>query len=196
MVSDAEGVGHDGQRGVDGAGRGEETSVDDVEVLEVVDPAVEVEDRGLRVVAKPKGPHLVGDAGDRNFLGEIGARGKMVDPVARAVQNPLQLFQKTSMRLAIFLLAVEMDPPQGVDEDPIVRIGEILRSDPPADRVIGHRLQDEFGGEKGSVSGEHGRFNLAQKLDVAQREFRVVGAEVKIVQADRLLKGDFVFVGR
>ena len=52
MLGDPDGVGDDGQGGVDGADGGHEAAVDDVQVVEVVGFAVDVEGRGARIVPK------------------------------------------------------------------------------------------------------------------------------------------------
>ncbi len=68
VVADAERVGHRGQRRVHGADAREEAGVDDVEVVELVGPAVAVEHRRRRVGAEPAGAGLVGAAGDRDVV--------------------------------------------------------------------------------------------------------------------------------
>ena len=66
VLADADGVGHRGERRVHGADAREEAGVDDVEVVELVGLAVDVEHRRRRVVAEPAGAGLVGHAGDRD----------------------------------------------------------------------------------------------------------------------------------
>src|SRR6187200_1426986 len=63
VLADTDGVGHRRQRRVHRADAREEAGVDDVQVVELVRLAVDVEDRGLRVRAEPTRPSLVGDAG-------------------------------------------------------------------------------------------------------------------------------------
>mgnify|MGYP000468372158 CR=1 FL=1 len=58
-VADAERVRHDRQRGVHGRRRREEPAVDDVEVVDVVRPAVDVEHRGPRIGAEAAGAVLM-----------------------------------------------------------------------------------------------------------------------------------------
>src|SRR5918996_1148941 len=53
VVTDAEGVSHRRQGRVHRTRRGEEARVDDVEVVEVVRLAVDVQRRGLRIGAEP-----------------------------------------------------------------------------------------------------------------------------------------------
>ena len=75
MVGYADGVGDDGEGGVDGAGGGEEAGVDYVEVFELVGFAVDVEDRGGGVVAEAEGAVLVADAFEGDALFEVGVEG-------------------------------------------------------------------------------------------------------------------------
>jgi hypothetical protein len=60
VVSDPQGVGDDGERGVHCGAGDEEARVDDAEVVELVHLAVEVQGRGGRVGAEPDGAVLVG----------------------------------------------------------------------------------------------------------------------------------------
>src|SRR5215216_234757 len=79
MVADAEGVGHRGQRRVHRADAREEAGVDDVEAVELVRAAVDVEHRAGRVGAEAARTWLVGAAGDGNVVLNIGmARDEMV----------------------------------------------------------------------------------------------------------------------
>ena len=72
MVGYADGVGDDGEGWVYGAGGGEEAGVDDVEVVELVGLAVDVEDRRGGVVAEAEGAVLMADAFERDALFEVG----------------------------------------------------------------------------------------------------------------------------
>jgi hypothetical protein len=75
VVGYADGVGDDGERGVDGAGGDEAGGVDDVEVVEVMGLAVGVEDAGGGVVAHAAGAVLVADAFEGDALLEVGVEG-------------------------------------------------------------------------------------------------------------------------
>src|SRR5215470_5163125 len=66
VIADAERVGHDRKRGVDGRARREERRVDDVEVVDLVRAAVHVKRRRGRIDAEARGTVLMGDTGERD----------------------------------------------------------------------------------------------------------------------------------
>jgi hypothetical protein len=70
VVTDAQGVCHNRERRIDGAARREETSIDDVQVVELVRFAISVQRRGGRVVAETNRAVLVCDPGQRNALAD------------------------------------------------------------------------------------------------------------------------------
>ena len=86
---------------------------------------------------------------------------------------------------------VEMDVPLIVEKNPILRVGKIFRTDPPADRVRGHRGEKGARG-KGSALLEHGPLHFAEKLDVAEGKFRIGGLKIVIVDSEGLLKHNVV----
>ena len=87
MVGDADGVGDDGEGGIDGAGGDEEAGVDDVEVVELVGFAMDVEDRGCRIVAEADGSVLVAYAFEGDALFEVGVEGDGGLGVASALED-------------------------------------------------------------------------------------------------------------
>src|SRR5436190_10043695 len=58
VIADAQRVGGDGQGGVHRRARAEEAAVDDIQIVHVVGPAVDVERRCRRIVAEPDGAVL------------------------------------------------------------------------------------------------------------------------------------------
>ena len=92
MVGDADGVGDDGEGWVDCAAVGEEAGVDNVEIVEVVDLAVDVEDGLFGVGAESAGAVLMAELagfGVDLFYGgkEEGKDGAMVDGVLVAAKG-------------------------------------------------------------------------------------------------------------
>src|SRR5215469_6573722 len=69
-LSDPKGVGHDRQRWIHGATRGEETPVDDVKIVEIVGFAVRIERGGAGVIAKPDCSVLVRDTREGDALAD------------------------------------------------------------------------------------------------------------------------------
>ena len=70
MVADAERVRHDRQRRIHGRARGEEAAVDDVQIVDLVRLAVDIQSRGFRVVPEANGPVLMRDAGQGNAVAD------------------------------------------------------------------------------------------------------------------------------
>src|SRR5581483_2493058 len=70
-IGDAQGVGDDGQRRVDRADRRKEAGIGEIEVVELVRLAVEVEHRVSRIDAEARGAGLVRGPADGNVLAEI-----------------------------------------------------------------------------------------------------------------------------
>src|SRR6516165_3158177 len=70
VIADAEGVGHDRQRGIDGGTRREKAAVDDVEVFDFVRLAIYVQCRCFRIVTEANRTVLVRDTGERDTVAE------------------------------------------------------------------------------------------------------------------------------
>src|ERR1019366_10787671 len=71
VLAHADRVGHGGERRVHRAAAGEEAGVDDVQVVEFVGLAVDVENRGGGVGAEPAGGRLVSDPGHRGVYAHV-----------------------------------------------------------------------------------------------------------------------------
>jgi len=87
VVGYADGVGDDGEGGVDGTRGDEKTGVDDVEVVELVGFAVGVEDGRGGIVAEADRAVLVADAFDGNALFEVGVEGDGSFGVAGSLED-------------------------------------------------------------------------------------------------------------
>ena len=72
MVPNAKRIGHDRERGIHRAARREEAGIDDIEIVQLMRLAIEVEHRGPRVMAKARGAVLMRDPGQRNAAGNVG----------------------------------------------------------------------------------------------------------------------------
>src|SRR6478736_3818336 len=68
VVANAQGIGHRRQGRVHGPDAREEAGIDDIQVVELVGLAVDVEDGGRSVGPEPDGAGLVGDAGDGDLV--------------------------------------------------------------------------------------------------------------------------------
>jgi hypothetical protein len=87
MIPHAQRIGDDGQRWIDRSAGGEERTIDDIQVVDVMRPAIGIQNRLLRVRAKAAGPVLMADAFERNPLLEIGAQMEPVIGMAGLLQN-------------------------------------------------------------------------------------------------------------
>ena len=81
MVGDADGVGDDGEGGVDCVAKREEAGVDNIEIIEVMDFAIDVEDGCLRAGTEATGTVLVADAFEgMRFLNSDILKGSNNEP--------------------------------------------------------------------------------------------------------------------
>src|SRR5581483_4697606 len=84
MAAHAQRVGHDRERRVDRAAGNEEAAVDDIEIVEVVRFAVNIESAGFGILAEAHRADLVRYAGKRNALADkqIARKQSLVTLVA------------------------------------------------------------------------------------------------------------------
>ena len=76
LVPDPQSVGHDRERGIHRAARGEEAAVHHVEIIHLVRPAVRVQRRGPGIVPEADGAVLVRHARQRNPLADEQVAGE------------------------------------------------------------------------------------------------------------------------
>src|SRR6266852_5365443 len=70
VVTDAQGIGNDRQRGIHRRAGRKEAAVDDVEIVHFVRLAIDVQRRSLRILAETNRAVLMGDARERDLLSE------------------------------------------------------------------------------------------------------------------------------
>ena len=68
-----------------------------------------------------------------------------------------------------------------VECDAIVRIGKILRCEPPRNGVVLHGFEDEAGRQQGDVAFHHFRVEAAYRLDLAQR-IRIIRVGIPYIE--------------
>src|SRR6185312_17046417 len=100
-VGDAQRVGDDGQRRIDGTDRREKAGVGDIEIVDAMRLAVDVEHRGRRIAAEAQRAGLVRSAADRHVLAEIKRALEEMRMDVEAVQHLAQLLLEPPMRLEI-----------------------------------------------------------------------------------------------
>jgi hypothetical protein len=101
MVADPQRIGDDRQGRVDSGARHEKAAVDDVEVVDLVRAAVDVECRALRVAAEADRAILVARAGNRQALSEIGILRQQMRRTAYMVEQMPQLCVSRSCGLRL-----------------------------------------------------------------------------------------------
>ena len=200
VVADAQRVGHRGQRRVDRSDAREEARVDHVEVVELVGPAVHVQHGCPGVGAEAAGAGLVRHPCDRDGGLEVGMTWNQVVGLHPGVlEQPLQLVVKLLHGLLVRRGVADPHVPVTVQRDAILRSRQVLRREPEVDRMAGHALERALRRELGLerlLAAVHVGRRLADHLDVAERIFEVVAAEVEVVQPEGLLKdGRVLFLG-
>src|SRR5713226_4273836 len=91
VVAHSKCVGHDGERRIDGSARWEETSVYNVEVVDVMGFAVHVQCGSLRVLSKANGAVLMGHAGEWNLLSHVQVSPKQPLMTVMAMHGAVRL---------------------------------------------------------------------------------------------------------
>ena len=192
MLGHPNGIGHRRQRRVHGADADEEAGVDDVQIVELVSFAVDVEDRGLRIGAEAAGAGLMSHARDRDVGLQVRvAWNQMVRVHAQVTEHRLQLLVEPLLRHLIVRRVTQRELPVSVHADSIVRIGQVLRREPEVDGVSCDVIQQSERRELGLerfLAFVHLAHRLADHLDIAHRKLEPVHAEIEVVQRNGLLK--------
>ena len=115
------------------------------------------------------------------------------------LEQPLQLVVELLHGLLVRRGVADPHVPVTVKRDAILRSRQVLRREPEVNRMAGHvlerTLRRELGLERLLAAVHVGR-RLADHLDVAERKFEVVAAEVEVVQPEGLLEdGRVLFLG-
>ena len=189
VVADAQRVGHRRQRRVHRARGGEEARVDDVEVVEVVRLAVDVERRGRRDRCRSARCRTgarcrrAGSAGLSTDQRGISVRRQPSGP-----SRPLSLASSRLCGSVLWSVLARWMCPLAVDRDAVARVRAgprwSARSRSRAWRCSRARARARTTARR--RAGCRGR--LAEHLDVPERELGVVGAPVVVVEAERLLE--------
>ncbi|CAG6390601.1 hypothetical protein SCOCK_10070 [Actinacidiphila cocklensis] len=194
MVPDPQGVGHGRQRRIDRADAGEEGRVHDVEVVQVVRLAVDVQRRCGGVRAEPDGAGLVGGGPDGHPLVQVDAvRQQPVLVHSQVPEHLLQLVPETlEARDVVLLVQSQVDAAVLVEGDAAVGQRQILPAQPEVHRVVGEDLERHVGrdhaGPARRLAVDLVGVRLAEHLDAAERVVPVVGAQIPVVQGQRLLE--------
>ena len=156
MVSDADGIGDDGEGWIDGAAGGEEAGVDDVEVVEIVGFAVEVEDGLCGVGAETACAILVTDAFERYAFFEVRVEWHGAFRMTRLFENVDPAIFETDKRFDVVVGVREFDllgtVRPCVEGDAVVRVRKIFGHKPPGNSVVFHGFEDKTGGKGRGVA--------------------------------------------
>src|SRR6185437_9422459 len=125
-IGDPQGVGNDGQRRVDGTDRGKEARISDIEVIQLVRLAVEVQHGGGGIGAEARRSSLMRRAAHGNVFAEVERAMEKDSVVTSAVQNVLELALQARQCLGIGGSEVEMNLAIPV-VNAILRVRQILR---------------------------------------------------------------------
>src|SRR2546422_2810040 len=133
VITHAQRIGHDGQRGVNGGARWEEARIHYVQVVEIVCLAISIERRSPGIVPEANGAVLMGYAGKRNFLShvQISCEQTLVALVTmhRAIgllHRLLEFGLEPIVRLKVIRRVRQNDLAVAIHRNAIVRVGKIF----------------------------------------------------------------------
>ena len=151
VVADPQRVRHRGQRRVDRADAREEAGVDDVQVVELVRLAVGVERRAARIAAEPDGARLVGTAGDRDLVLEVGVVGSRCPwCMPRSLSISLSSWNRRSFGSSLLARVADLDVALPRQRDPVLGQRQVLGREPEVDCVLCDVAQRPLRGEPAS----------------------------------------------
>src|SRR5918995_6547746 len=143
MVSHSQCIGHDGESRIHRAARAEKAAVDDIKIIHIVRFAIGVQRAGSWIVAEANRSYLMRHTGQRNALTDVEVAAEQslmtfaaVDLARRLLLH--QFFQLDDEPLVAFFVVrfvTENDSAGGIECDPIVGIGQILRREPEIERM-------------------------------------------------------------
>src|SRR5690242_4730565 len=192
VLADPDGVGHGGEGRVHRPDAGEEAGVHDVQVVQLVGLAVDVEHRRGRVVAEPAGPGLVGAAGDRDAHVHVEV---LVEHVVLGhpdvVEDLPELVVEPGGLGGVGRGVGQVNAPVAVHGHAVAGLGHVLSGQPEVHGVTSHVRQAPVRrqhGELGLLALHRLRVRLPAHLDVPERPFAAIAGEVEVVQAEGLLE--------
>jgi hypothetical protein len=117
-------VGHDRQGWIYGGDRDKEAGIDDIEIVEIVRLAVEIESRRLGIQPETSRSRLMGRAGDGNLLVKIErARRHQAIVKPDVMEDAFELRNQTPVAFRIALLKAKNNVTFRVQCDAIFRFG-------------------------------------------------------------------------
>ena len=104
------------------------------------------------------------------------------------LHQALELLDEAPMAFLVIGPVGEDDVAVPVQAHSVLRVGQIFRGEPEVERVPAHEVERPAGGDGRGPGLEGLSVELAHEGDVAQGVLPVVGAEIEIVQGQRLLE--------
>jgi hypothetical protein len=144
MIAHSECICDDGQSGIDGGARDEKAAVDDVKVVHIMGFAIEIQDRGFGIFAKPHGSVLVPNASQWDLFAKVGVAVEKMMRDAYSIQDHFELLLQSVVSFDVIFCITQLQVAVFGDSDPIVWIGEIFGRQPEIDRVAGHSPKKEL----------------------------------------------------
>ncbi len=103
---------------------------------------------------------------------EIGVLRQQVRLAADMVQQMAQLARQDLVRPEIVRSVMQPDAAVAVDQDPVVRVRQILAGEPEIECVARQLVRRNAGQQMVRLALEHRRVGLAEHLDMAERQRR------------------------
>src|SRR5581483_7017052 len=138
VVADTQRIGHNRQSRIHGGTRREETAIHDVQIVHFVSFAVDIQGRGLRIVAETNSSILMSHAGQRNAVAheQIARKKSLMTLVSMNGASALllhQLLEFAVQPLVSFLVVgriAENDVAVSIQGDAVIGIRQIFGSQP------------------------------------------------------------------
>ena len=158
--------------------------------------AVDIKGGCGRIVAEPNRPVLVRHARQRNALAQEQTAGQeslvalvTVHAAPRLLlHQAFELLDEAPMAFLVIGPIGEHDVAVPVQAHSVLRVGQIFRGEPEVEGMPAHEVERPAGSDGRGTSLEGLSVELAHEGDVAQRVLPVVGAEVEVVEGQRLLE--------
>ena len=191
MIPNPQRIGHNSKRWVDRARGTKERAIDHVEVVHVVRPAIQIEDRSRRVFSKATRTALVSHSFQRNLLVQVKRSGDEMSLIIDRLQDFCPSGNEPVEVLVVGVGDRQLDTSTATDLDAIICRRQVFSCQPPVDGMGCHLLEGHAGCER-NIRFEHTAVSLSEKLDVPHGPWEILRAPIKIVHRESLLKDGWI----
>ena len=157
--------------------------------------AVRVENGSLRVAPEAHGAVLMRHSRQRDAFADVGAHVEDVldailamDRARHAAHELLHLRVQALVPFLVVRRVAELDAAVAAQGQPILRLGQILGSEPEVEGVLRHEIQGEARDELRRAGGEHVAIGLADEGDVPHGVLPVLRFVVEVVERQGFLE--------